>query len=147
MNSKTRVEPSALAQFPYHYSITTRWHDNDVYGHVNNVIYYSWFDTAVNGYLLEKEVLDFTGGSVVGLVVETQCNYFSSVAFPDKIKAAVAVSKIGKSSVRYEVGIFRNEETTASAQGHFIHVYVDAVTRRPVSLPDELRVALDAISR
>ena len=147
MSTKTRSEPSTLEQFPYHYAITTRWRDNDVYGHVNNVVYYSWFDTAVNGYLLEKEVLDFTGGSVVGLVVETQCNYFSSVAFPDKMKAAVAVSKIGKSSVRYEVGIFRNEETTASAQGHFIHVYVDAVTRRPVSLPDELRVALDAISR
>lgn len=145
MNSKTRVEPSALAQFPYHYSITTRWHDNDVYGHVNNVIYYSWFDTAVNGYLLEKGVLDFISGTTVGLVVETQCNYFKPVAFPDKVTAGVAVAKIGTSSVRYEVGVFCNAETSASAQGHFVHVYVDAQSRRPVELPDDLREALELI--
>ena len=145
MNSKTRVEPSALAQFPYHYSITTRWQDNDVYGHVNNVIYYSWFDTAVNGYLLEKGVLDFISGTTVGLVVETQCNYFKPVAFPDKVTAGVAVAKIGTSSVRYEVGVFCNAETSASAQGHFVHVYVDAQSRRPVELPDDLREALELI--
>ena len=145
MNSKTRVEPSALAQFPYHYSITTRWHDNDVYGHVNNVIYYSWFDTAVNGYLLEKGVLDFISGTTVGLVVETQCNYFKPVAFPDKVTAGVAVAKIGTSSVRYEVGVFCNAETSASAQGHFVHVYVDAQSRGPVELPDDLREALELI--
>ena len=145
MNSKTRVEPSALAQFPYHYSITTRWHDNDVYGHVNNVIYYSWFDTAVNGYLLEKGVLDFISGTTVGLVVETQCNYFKPVAFPDKVTAGVAVAKIGTSSVRYEVGVFCNAEISASAQGHFVHVYVDAQSRRPVELPDDLREALELI--
>jgi len=147
MNSKPGSEPSALEQFPYHHAITTRWRDNDVYGHVNNVVYYSWFDTAVNGYLLEKGVLDFINGGTVGLVVETQCNYFAPVAFPDSIKAGVTVTRIGNSSVRYEVGIFRNEETTASAQGHFIHVYVDAVTRRPVTLPDDLRAVLEAISR
>ncbi len=152
MNSKTRSEPATLAQFPYQHVITTRWRDNDVYGHVNNVVYYSWFDTAVNGYLLEREVLDFTSGSTVGLVVETQCNYLQPVAFPDKITAGVAVAKIGTSSVRYEVGIFRNAENTASAhtcsaQGHFVHVYVDAQTRRPVELPDNLRAALELISR
>ena len=147
MNSETRSEPATLAQFPYHHGITTRWRDNDVYGHVNNVVYYSWFDTAVNGYLLEREVLDFTSGSTVGLVVETQCNYFQPVAFPDKITAGVAVAKIGTSSVRYEVGIFRNAETAASAQGHFVHVYVDAQTRRPVELPKNLRTALELISR
>lgn len=154
MNSKTKPKPSTSArreppgieQFPYKHAITTRWRDNDVYGHVNNVVYYSWFDTAVNGYLVEKGVLDFENGSTVGLVVETQCNYHQPVAFPDKIKAGVAVTKTGNSSVRYEVGIFRNDETIASANGHFIHVYVDAKTRKPVALPDDLRKALELIS-
>ncbi len=145
MNAKSKPEIPSLDAFPHRQIITTRWRDNDVYGHVNNVVYYSWFDTAVNGYLVESGVLDFANGKTVGLVVETHCNYYQPVAFPDQITAGVVVEKIGNSSVRYKVGIFRNDETEASASGHFIHVYVDADTRRPVSLPDNLRQALERI--
>lgn len=144
MNPKTIP---AIHEFPHKQSITTRWRDNDVYGHVNNVVYYSWFDTAVNGYLLEQKVLDFKKGEIVGLVVETQCNYFKPVAFPDKITAGVAVSKIGNSSVRYKVGIFKDDETDACAAGHFVHVYVDAASHTPVSIPDSLRAVLEKIQR
>lgn len=122
--------------------ITTRWMDNDIYAHVNNVVYYSWFDTVVNQYLLENEVLDPVNGKVVGLVVETQCNYFAPISFPDRICASLRVAYIGKSSVRYEVGIFRNNERNASAQGHFVHVYVDSQNRKPCPIPEELKSAL-----
>lgn len=135
-----------LDQFPFRYAITTRWHDNDVYGHVNNVVYYSWFDTTVNAYLIEQGVLDVEKGEVVGLVVKTQCNYYKPVAFPDKIITGVAVSKIGNSSVRYELGIFGNQCTEACASGHFIHVYVDRKTHRPKKIPNDLRQALQAIA-
>lgn len=131
--------------YPYFRDITTRWMDNDVYAHVNNVIYYSWFDTVVNGWLLEQNVLDFTDSPAVGLVVETGCSYFSSIAFPDLVRAGLRVTRLGTSSVRYEVGLYANDNSKASAQGHFIHVYVDRVTRRPVPLPDALRRALETI--
>jgi acyl-CoA thioester hydrolase len=120
--------------------------DNDVYAHVNNVVYYSWFDTAVNAYLLEQKVLDFGESSTIGLVVETGCNYVSSIAFPDLVRAGVRVARLGQSSVRYEIGLFANDEEETSAQGHFVHVYVDRVTRRPAPLPSELRKALEAIA-
>lgn len=123
-------------------AIPTRWMDNDVYGHVNNVNYYSYFDTVVNEYLMRNGVLDFAQGEVIGLVVETQCNYFQSIAFPDVIDAGLRVTKLGSSSVRYEIGLFREGEMEAAAQGHFVHVYVDRETRRPVSLPDGLRRVL-----
>ena len=126
-------------------AISTRWMDNDAYGHVNNVVYYSWFDTVVNQFLIENDVLDVEHSPVIGLVIETQCNYFASVAFPDRITAGVCVSKLGNSSVRYEVGIFRDGEERASAQGHFVHVYVDRDTRRPAALPAELRNLLQTI--
>jgi acyl-CoA thioester hydrolase len=119
--------------------------DNDVYGHVNNVTYYSYFDTAVNGYLLEQGVLDIHGGAVIGLVVETSCQYFSSIAFPDAIEAGFKVAKLGNSSVRYEIGIFKKGESLSAAHGHFVHVYVDKETRRPVSLPLELKNVLAAL--
>ena len=119
--------------------------DNDVYGHVNNVVYYSYFDTVVNQYLLEAGVLDVEHGAVIGLVVETQCNYFSPIAFPDAVHAGLRVARLGSSSVRYEMGVFRNDDALASAQGHFVHVYVDRSNRRPVALPDELRTALTAL--
>ena len=125
--------------------ITTRWMDNDAYSHVNNVVYYSWFDTAINQYLIENAVLDPVNGKVVGLVIETQCNYFAPVSFPDRICAAIRVAHVGNSSVRYEVGIFRNDEVVPSAQGHFVHVYVDKKSRKPVSLPDTLRKVLEKI--
>lgn len=146
MNAKSKPEPPRLDQFPYHHPITTRWRDNDVYGHVNNVVYYSWFDTAVNGYLVDEGVLDFSQGETVGLVVETQCNYYQPVAFPDSVTVGVVVTKLGNSSVRFELGIFKNHDTEASASGHFIHVYVDERTRRPVSLPEPFRQALIAIA-
>ncbi len=136
-----------IHEFPHKQTITTRWRDNDVYGHVNNVVYYSWFDTAVNGYLLEQRALDFKKGEIVGLVVETRCNYFKPVAFPDKIVTGVAVSKIGNSSVRYEVGIFKGEETDACAAGHFVHVYVDAESHKPVPVSGKLRTVLANIQR
>ncbi len=136
-----------IHQFLYKQHISTRWRDNDVYGHVNNVVYYSWFDTVVNGYLFAQKVLDYKDGNIVGLVVETQCNYFKPVAFPDEITAALAVAKVGNSSVRYEVGIFNGDEADASAAGHFVHVYVDAMSHKPVPVPGKLRTALAKIQR
>lgn len=126
-------------------SITTRWMDNDVYGHVNNVVYYSYFDTVVNRYLIEQGVLDPQMGNPIGLVVETQCNYFASLTFPDTVVAGLRVARLGNTSVRYEIGLFRNDETEAAAQGHFVHVYVDRDSRRPVPLPGALRTALQAL--
>lgn len=124
--------------------ISTRWNDNDVYGHVNNVVYYSWFDTAVNAFLIEQGVLDITQGSTIGLVVETQCNYFAPLAFPQKVQAGIRVARLGTSSVRYEVGIFGDDATTA-AKGHFVHVYVDAQTRKPAPLPAALKTVLETL--
>jgi acyl-CoA thioester hydrolase len=131
--------------FVHFMAIPTRWMDNDVYGHVNNVNYYSYFDTVVNQYLIEQGVLDIQNSPVVGLVVQTGCNYFSSIAFPDLIHAGLRVTKLGNSSVRYEVGLFKNEDQQVSAAGHFIHVYVDRATQRPVSLPEPLRAVLQQI--
>ncbi|MBX3597228.1 MAG: acyl-CoA thioesterase [Rhizobiaceae bacterium] len=125
-------------------AITTRWMDNDVYGHMNNVVHYSLFDTAVNGWLMETGALDFARGSQIGLVVETGCRYFAEMAFPDVVAAGIRVAKIGNSSVRYEVGLFRNEEQDAAAEGFFIHVYVDRETRRPQPLSRQLRQVLQS---
>jgi acyl-CoA thioester hydrolase len=125
--------------------ITTRWMDNDVYGHVNNVVYYSWFDTAVNAYLIEQGALDIHHGEVIGLVIETQCNYFAPLAFPQTIHAGIRVAHLGTSSVRYEVGLFGEDSDTAAACGHFVHVYVDRETRRPATLPDALKTTLEIL--
>jgi acyl-CoA thioester hydrolase len=141
----SRPTPHPRTAYPHFRAISTRWMDNDVYGHVNNVVYYSYFDTVVNHYLLDAGVLDFGHGPVIGLVVETHCNYFSPLGFPDAVHAGLRVASLGSTSVRYEVGVFRNDEPLASAQGHFVHVYVDRSTRRPVALPDELRTALSAL--
>ncbi|MPN46245.1 hypothetical protein SDC9_193828 [bioreactor metagenome] len=119
--------------------------DNDLYGHVNNVIYYSWFDTAVNAYLIEQGVLDIHHGTTIGLVVETQCNYFASLAFPQTVEAGLRVAKLGSSSVRYEIGLFAQGEPTTAALGHFVHVYVDRETRRPCALPEKLRSVLESL--
>ena len=137
-----RPTPLKTSDFAHFSDITTRWIDNDAYGHINNVVYYEFFDTVVNGYLLAQGVLDIADGPVIGLVVETKCNYFRSIAFPDKIRAGLRVAKLGTSSVTYDVGIFRNDEDTASAQGHFVHVYVDRTTNKPVPLPTALKQAL-----
>jgi acyl-CoA thioester hydrolase len=140
-----RAEAKRRSDYKHFHAITTRWMDNDVYGHVNNVVYYSWFDTVVNHFLVANGALDIEHSPVIGLVVETQCNYFGSVAFPDRVTAGLCVTKLGNSSVRYEVGIFREDEETASAQGHFVHVYVDRDTRKPASIPDNMRDLLQSI--
>jgi acyl-CoA thioester hydrolase len=137
--------PEPRAAYRAFRPMTTRWMDNDVYGHVNNVVYYSWFDTAVNAYLIEQGVLDIHAGATIGLVIETQCNYFQSLAFPQTIEAGIRVAKLGKSSVRYEVGLFAQGEPLCAAKGHFVHVYVDRETRRPVELPAALRCVLETL--
>ena len=126
--------PELRSGYRHFLTIPTRWMDNDVYGHVNNVVYYSYFDTAVNHYLIEQGALDIEHSTVIGLVVESSCQYFAPIAFPDVVAVGLRVAKLGNSSVRYEIGIFRNEEDSASAQGHFVHVYVDRATRRPAPL-------------
>ena len=122
--------------------IGTRWSDNDVYGHVNNVVYYSWFDTAVNAHLIENGGLDIHQGEVIGLVVETQCHYFAPLAFPKPVEAGLRVAHQGRSSVRYEIGLFAQGEALTAAWGHFVHVYVDRQTRRPAPLPAPLLAIL-----
>lgn len=148
MNAPATLSPSPLGRdaFPVFRNITTRWMDNDVYGHVNNVVYYSWFDTAVNAWLIEQGVLDIHGGEVIGLVVETGCNYYASLAFPQTIEAGIRVARLGNSSVRYEVGLFAQGASQAAAQGHFVHVYVDRQTRRPTPLPAALRSVLSTLT-
>ncbi len=142
----SRPTPFAKEQFPLFRTLSTRWADNDVYGHMNNVVHYGLFDTAVNGWLLETGLLDFKAGSTVGLVVETGCQYFAEMAFPDTVIAGLAVERIGTSSVTYRIGLFRNDETQASAQGRFVHVYVDRETRRPKPLDANWRGRLEGIA-
>ncbi len=133
------------ALYPAFRRITTRWMDNDAYRHVNNVVYYSFFDTAVNQMLIEAGVLDIASSPAIGLVVETGCRYFAPVAFPDTIDAGVRVTQLGRSSVRYEVGLFRNDEASAAAAGHFVHVYVDRETNRPTPIPEATRAFLETL--
>jgi len=140
-----RTQPHARSAYRVFRTIGTRWADNDVYGHVNNVVYYSWFDTAVNAHLIEQGVLDIHHGDTIGLVIETQCNYFAPLAFPQPVEAGIRVARIGGSSVRYEVGLFAAGEPLTAARGHFIHVYVDKQSRRPVPLPARLREVLEML--
>lgn len=123
-------------------TIPTRWMDNDAYGHVNNVVYYSWFDTAVNALLIEWELLDVVHGATIGLVVETGCRYQRSVAFPQSVEAGVRIARMGNSSIRWEVGLFTAGHDSPAAEGHFVHVYVDRETRRSRPLPADWRVRL-----
>ncbi len=141
-----RTVPEQRAAYHYFRRVPTRWMDNDVYGHVNNVVYYSYFDTVVNAFLVREGGLDVESGSIIGLCVESQCRYHAPVSFPDVLDAGLRVAKIGRSSVRYEVGIFRAGEDIAAAQGHFVHVFVDRVTRRPVDLPERIREALTRLA-
>jgi acyl-CoA thioester hydrolase len=140
MTDRPAAEPRQA--YPWFSRITTRWMDNDVYGHINNVVYYSFFDSAVNGYLIERGALDIHAGSVIGLVVETHCNFFAPLQFPQFVEAGVRVARVGTSSVRYEIGLFADEVPTCAASGHFVHVYVDRTTRRPTPLPETLLRAL-----
>ena len=132
----TRLVPEKRTAYHYFRRVPTRWMDNDVYGHVNNVVYYSYFDTVVNAFLVHEGGLDVESGSTIGLCVESQCRYRAPVSFPDVLDAGLRVAKIGRSSVRYEVGIFRAGEDIAVAQGHFVHVFVNRMTRRPVFVED-----------
>ena len=141
-----RAPADRRAAYPYFARITTRWLDNDAYAHVNNVVYYAFFDTAVNELLIRSNVLDVRHSPIIGFVVETQCRFFTPLAFPDRIDAGVRVARIGTSSVRYEIGIFRNDDETAAAQGYFVHVYVDRASNGPVpALPQALREVLQPL--
>ncbi len=144
-NKDSRPQPEPRGAYRAFRTIGTRWADNDVYGHVNNVVYYSWFDTAVNAYLIEQGALDIHAGSTIGLVIETQCNYFAPLAFPENVEAGIRVSRLGASSVRYEVGLFAQGAPETAARGHFVHVYVDRETRRPTPLPEKLRSVLETL--
>jgi acyl-CoA thioester hydrolase len=147
MNTK----PQVRSDYRWFVSIASRWMDNDVYGHINNVVYYSFFDTAVNQFLIERGVLNIQEGNEIGLVVETACNYFSPLAYPTTIDAGIRVAHMGSSSVRYEVGLFAHRSIpsevsdSAAAQGHFVHVYVDKTSRRPKPLSHSLRACLETI--
>jgi acyl-CoA thioester hydrolase len=125
--------------------ITTRWHDNDLYGHVNNVTYYGYFDSAVNAYLIAEGGLDIHAGEVVGFVVSSSCDYFASIAFPDAIEVGLRVGKLGNSSVQYELAVFKAGEQQACAAGRFVHVFVDRQTNRPLPIPPALRAAMEAL--
>ena len=140
-----KTQPEPRSAYKVFRTIGTRWMDNDAYGHVNNVVYYSWFDTAVNAYLIEQGVLDIQHGETIGLVIETQCNYFAPLAFPQTVEAGIRVARLGSSSVRYEVGLFAQDAPLTAAKGHFIHVYVDKQSRRPVPLPLDLKSVLETL--
>ncbi|WP_313305956.1 acyl-CoA thioesterase [Stutzerimonas balearica] len=141
------VQPKHLRSDYRHFQpITTRWHDNDIYGHVNNVTYYGFFDTAVNTYLIQQGGLDIHGGEVVGFVVSSSCDYFASISFPDLIEVGVRVAQLGNSSVQYELAIFRQGEHEACAAGRFVHVFVRRADNRPTPIPERLRGALEALA-
>ena len=137
--------PSTRSDYRAFRHVTTRWLDNDVYGHMNNVVHYSLFDTAVNGWLIEGGLLDPQHSPTFGLVVETGCRYFAQMGFPDVIHAGLRIARIGTSSVRFEVGLFRNDDDTASAEGFFTHVYVDRQTRRPAPIEPARRTAFEGL--
>ncbi len=138
----TRMQPTLRGDYPHFDAMPTRWGDNDSYGHVNNVVYYAFFDSAVNRHLIQHGVLDIATSPVIGLVVETRCTFFSSMGFPDVVHVGLKVVHLGTSSVRYQIGLFRNDEPRASAVGEFVHVYVERAANRPVALPEAVRDVL-----
>ena len=141
----TRPLPGRRADYPYAREITTRWMDNDAYGHVNNVVYFSYFDTVVNTMLIERGALDIEKSTVIGLVVETGCRYFAPLTYPETVTAGLRVAHLGRSSVRYEIALFGAGSDVAAAEGHFVHVYVDRDTRRPIDMPSVLRRTLEPL--
>ena len=132
----------ARASYAHFLTIPTRWSDNDVYGHVNNATYYSYFDTLVNGWLIDRGLLELATSEVIGLVVETTCRFHRSLVFPERVEAGLRVAKIGNSSVRYEISLFAAGDQSPAATGHFVHVYVDRASRRPAAIPQKIRVEL-----
>jgi len=141
----SRPVAPARSAFRYWQQVTTRWADNDAYGHVNNTVYYQWFDSAVNAWLVGQGLLDITGGDPIALVVETRCSYFSSLAFPGDVEVGLAVAELGRSSVRYRIGVFARGAEQAAAAGEFVHVAVSRAERRPVPWPDAWRSAFRSI--
>ena len=137
--------PSHISEYNYFCQLSTRWNDNDIYGHMNNIIYYALFDTAVNKWLIKNNLIDIKNGQNIGLIVQSGCNYFSSFEYPENINAGIRITKIGKSSVRYEVGLFKEKEELSSADGFFIHVYVDRKTNKPIALDYNFKNTLDTI--
>lgn len=131
-----------LERFPHHLRIPTRWMDNDVYGHVNNVVYYSYFDTVVNQFLIEFGGLDYARGAAIGVVVETSCRYFRELSFPEVVVAGLRCTKLGRTSIQYEIGLFSERRQPPAALGRFVHVYIDRDTRRPVAIPEATRTAV-----
>ena len=140
-----RSVPKTRSAFKLFRLLTTRWADNDIYGHMNNVVHYSLFDSAVNGWLIEIGLLDLKGGEEIGLVVETGCRYHGELAFPDPVTAGIGISRLGNSSVRYEIALFRGDEVMAAAEGFFVHVNVDRTTRRPVAIGPQKRKKFEEI--
>jgi acyl-CoA thioester hydrolase len=145
--SQDRQAPPERSTYKHFRVIPTRWMDNDLYGHVNNVVYYSYFDTVLNRYLIDPGGLDIHASPVIGIAVETMCRFHKSFAYPEDVEAGLAVSHLGSSSVRYEIGLFGPGETAARANGHFVHVFVDRATMRPVRIPDQMRAALEVLKR
>ncbi len=133
--------------YPIFYPITTRWMDNDLYGHVNNVTYYSYFDTAANRYLIEEGGLDIHNATIIGVVVESHCQYFSGVAYPQNLEVGLRVDKLGNRSVTYGMGVFAEGSDEASANGHFVHVFVERDSNTPVPIPEPIRLALARIAK
>ncbi len=138
----TTPPPETRADYRVFRDIPTRWMDNDVYGHVNNVVYYSYFDTAVNCHLIDAGVLDIATSPVIGLCIESKCTFLREITYPEVVEAGIRVGRLGNSSVRYELGLFRQGTEEPAATGYFVHVYVDRETRRPVPVPDDMRAAL-----
>ena len=142
----SREATASRAEFKVWRRFTTRWGDNDAYGHVNNAIFYQWFDSAVNAWLVDQGLLDIAVGDPIALVAETRCSYFESLEYPNDVEVGLAIGELGRSSVRYRIGIFGIGREQAAAQGEFVHVLVDRTTRRPVAMPDNWRRSLEGIS-
>ena len=141
----SRKQTPTLSDYPHYWQASTRWDDNDIYGHLNNTVHYKLFDTAVNSFLLNHNLLDLRSGKRVYLVVETGCSYFAELAYPDRLKVGLRVTRLGTSSVTYETGLFRDGETRAAAAGHFVHVLVDRESRKPTAIDEISRTAFKAI--
>lgn len=143
----TAQTPPSISEFPVLWPVPTRWDDNDHYGHVNNVTYYSYFDSIVNRYLIDPGGLDIHAGQTIGFVVESHCRFLKAFAYPEQIDAGLRVGKLGSSSVRYELALFGEGEAPARAEGYFVHVFVDRATQRPAPIPPRLREALQRLVR
>lgn len=140
-----KAAPTRREAYRHFTAMPTRWGDNDSFGHVNNVVYYAFFDSAVNRHLIEQDALDIESSEIVGLVIETRCTFFSSMGFPDTVNVGLKVVHLGNSSVRYEIALFRNDSEIASAVGQFVHVYVQRASNRPVSIPERVRAVLQPL--